>query len=364
MMKRILAAMFLFAVAVSLHAQAVSATVCDILKDPQGFNGKTVTIKGTVKIGLDEFVVVDADCGLPVNAIWLAYPEGTNAKSGPLAMVELQPASNFAGTVEEVQRAQVKLGWNKEFKQFDRLLSTQVKGGNMCLGCMKYEVAATLTGRLDGTRAEIKRDTGGKIVGISGFGNMNAYNARLVLGSVTDIVPHEIDYSKPAANNGTPVQIPEEFTGVQPKDQLHRAHDSFGNQGNNNGVVVGAVKNEVARKSETRSDDKSPDGVIFNVEFNQDRLKGDDLSRAMAHVGEHIADLRNPEAGIEQASVFQLEYRAWVTTAVFAIGSAQKSLTIPGGYEIWNSSWPQGDGVTNLENAVSSYLQTEAGLTK
>ncbi|MGP8251173.1 MAG: hypothetical protein ACLQHF_04015 [Terracidiphilus sp.] len=363
-MKRILAAVFLFALALSLHAQAIDATVCDILKDPQGFNGKIVKIKGTVKAGLDEFVVVDANCGLPVNAIWLSYPEGANAKSGPLAMVDLEPASNFAGTVEEVQRTQVKLEWNKDFKQFDQLLATPVKSANMCLGCMRYEVTATLTGRVDGTRAEIKRDASGKIVGISGFGNMNAYSARLVLGSVSDIVPHEIDYSKAPANSGTPVQVPEEFTGLPPKDQLQRAHDAYGNQGDNNGLVVGGIKNEASRKSGEKSDDKSPDGVIYNAEFNQERLKGDDLSRAMAHLGEHIADLRNPEAGMAQMSVYQLEYRAWVTTAVIAIGKGQKSLTIPGGYMIWNSSWPQDDGVTNLENAVSSYLQFEAGLTK
>jgi hypothetical protein len=363
-MKRILAAVFLFAAALSLHAQAVDATVCDILKDPQGFNGKIVKIKGTVKAGLDEFVVVDTNCGLPVNAIWLSYPEGTNAKSGPLAMVELQPAKNFAGTVEEVQRTPVKLEWNKDFKQFDQLLATPVKSSAMCLGCMRYEVAATLTGRIDGTKAEIKRDASGKIVGISGFGNMNAYNARLVLGTVADVVPHEIDYSKAPANNGNLTQIPEEFTGLQPKDQLHRAHESFGKEGDKNGVVVGAVKNEAGRKSGAKSDDKSPDGVICNAEFNQDRLKGDDLSRATAHLGEHIADLRNPEAGMAQMSVYQLEYRAWVTTAVAAIGNAQKSLTLPGGYLLWSSSWPQADGVANLESTVSSYLQFEAGLQK
>jgi hypothetical protein len=363
-MRRILAAVFLFAVALSLHAQAVDATVCDILKDPQGFNGKIVKIKGTVRSGLDEFVVVDADCGLPVNAIWLSYPEGTNAKSGPMAMVELQPARNFAGTAEEVQRTPVKLEWTKDFKQFDSLLGAPAKSGGMCLGCVKYEVAAILTGRLDGTRAEIKRDASGKIVGLSGFGNMNAYNARLVLSSVADVVPHELDYSKAAATSATPVQIPAEFTGLQPKDELPRAHEAYGAQDGKNGVVVGPTKNEAPKKSVAKSDSSSPDGVIFHAGVNPERLKGDDLSRVMAHLGEHIADLRNPEAGMAQMSVYQLEYRAWVTTAVAAIGRGQKLLTIPGSYVIWNSIWPKSDGVTNLENAVSSFLQADAAVTK
>jgi len=363
-MKRLLAAVFLFAVALSLHAQAVDATVCDILKDPQGFNGKMVKIKGTVKAGLDEFVVVDTSCGLPVNAIWISYPEGTNAKSGPMAMLEMQPAKNFAGTVEAVDRPAVKLEWNKDFKQFDQLLATPVKTANMCLGCMKYEVTVTLTGRVDGAKAEIKRDASGKIVGITGFGNMNAYNARLVVGTVTDIVPHDIDYSKAPASSGKTANIPEEFTGIQPKDQVHRAHQTYGEQGEDNGVVVGSVKNEAGRKGLEKSGKKSPDGVIFNAELNMDRLKGDDLSRASVHLGEHIADVRSPEAGLEQASLYQLEYRAWVTTVVVAIGNAQKSLTTPGGYVIWDSTWPQDQGIPNVESAVSSYLQAEAGLAK
>ena len=42
----------------------------------------------------------------------------------------------------------------------------------------------------------MKRDKAGKIVGFGGFGNMNAYPARLVLQSVSDVTPKEIDYSK------------------------------------------------------------------------------------------------------------------------------------------------------------------------
>jgi len=363
-MKRILAAVFLFAVALSLHAQAVDATVCDILKDPQGFNGKTVKIKATVRAGLDEFALVDTSCGLPQNAIWLSYPEGTNARSGPIAMVELQPARNFAGTVNEVQLEPLKLEWTKDLKQFDSLLSTPAKSSGVCLGCMRFDVEATLTGRIDGTKAEIKRDPSGKIVGISGFGNMNAYDARLVLSSVADIVPHEVDYSKPAATTGKLIQVPAEFPVSQPNSQLQRAHEPFGRLVGKNGVMIGVNKNEVGRKSGAKSDSTSPDGVIFNTAVNSERLKGDDLAQVMAHLGEHIADLRNPEAGMEHAGAYQLEYRAWVTTAVYAIGQTQKTLTIPGGYVIWSSSWPKGNGVSNLESAVSSFLSIEAGLSK
>jgi len=37
------------------------------------------------------------------------------------------------------------------------------------------------------------------VTGVGGFGNLNRYNARLVLQSVSDVVTQEIDYSKQVA---------------------------------------------------------------------------------------------------------------------------------------------------------------------
>jgi hypothetical protein len=39
-------------------------------------------------------------------------------------------------------------------------------------------------------------DGGGKVIGLSGFGNLNRYTARLVPQSVSEISPQEIDYVK------------------------------------------------------------------------------------------------------------------------------------------------------------------------
>ena len=74
--------------------------MCDVVKKPAPFDGKMVRIKGTVIAGFDEFVIKDAadpNCGYPVDAIWLHYPQGTKGKAGPVAIVEVQPAQNFAG---------------------------------------------------------------------------------------------------------------------------------------------------------------------------------------------------------------------------------------------------------------------------
>jgi hypothetical protein len=74
---------------VFLPAQIVDITICEILANPSSFDGKTVRVKGTVSAGFDEFVLKDAACNQPINAIWLAYPEGTKGKAGPAAFVQL-----------------------------------------------------------------------------------------------------------------------------------------------------------------------------------------------------------------------------------------------------------------------------------
>ncbi len=198
----ILACLISFGFGCDVHAQTaapqagapVDTTVCDVAKKPQALNGQIVRIKGTVIAGFDEFVITestDPNCGYPVNAIWLDYPPGTKGKAGPAAMVVVQPAKNFTGTLTPPTRAAVTLDKSKDFKQFDSLLAQKhEKGADMCLGCTRYSVTATLVGRLDSVAdATLKRDPSGKIVGFGGFGNMNAYPARLVLESVSDVTP-------------------------------------------------------------------------------------------------------------------------------------------------------------------------------
>jgi len=371
-MKRLLRIAFFCTFAISLHAQAVDATVCDILKDPQSFNGKIVRIKGTVSSGFDEFIIKAEDCNHHVDSIWLSYPEGTKAKSGPTAMLQLQPARNFTGTVTPVDRAPVTLDKSKDFKQFDSLLASPYKGGGMCLGCAKYEVSATLTGRLDTAEPALGRDASGKITAISGFGNLNAWPTRLVLQSVSDIALHEIDYSKAAAvtkgeaasdpGSGDPIAaahgIAKVFGPNNPLgSQVERAAAAFGKQGENNGVNVGfSGMNEASPLTEKAGSSASPDGVLYNCTFDSNRLKGNALALAIAHMGQHVADLR--DSPTSSATLYDLENRAWVTTALAAIGARQKTLTIPGGYIVWNAAWPPADINKLSSDALSEFLKT------
>jgi hypothetical protein len=359
-------------------AQTMDTTVCDILANPSSFDGKTVQIKGTVVAGFDEFVIKDLSCNQPINAIWLAYPEGTKAKAGPIAFLQIQLGKNNPGTVSGVSRAAVKLDKNnKNFKQFDSLLSTPVKIGGICLGCVRYTVTATLVGRLDGTKdAALVRDGSGKVISANGFGNLNRYTARLVLESVADISSQEIDFSKAAttakdesqreSSGGDPVAAAHQVAralgpGSQAGEQVEKAAAAFGKEGEDNGVEVGfGVANEVPKNDGAKGAKNSSDGLLFNSLFDADRLKGSALSIAISHVGAHIADIRGPQppAGMNP---YDAEYRAWQVTVLCALGSRQNILTLPGNFVAWNSAWPPADRNKMVDNAITKYLTDWAG---
>src|SRR5215467_10478435 len=211
---------------VFVPAQVADVSVCDILANPQSFDGKIVRVKGTVSAGFDEFVLKDAGCNQSINAIWLAYPPGTKGKAGPTAFVQLQLARNNPAATSNANRSPVKIDKNKEFKQFDSLLSTPYKSGGMCLGCTRYTVTATLVGRLDGVKeAGVTRDSAVKFVNANGFGNLNLYRARLVLQTVADISPKEIDYSR--VSSTTKDDSERESGGGDPVAAAHQAARAF-----------------------------------------------------------------------------------------------------------------------------------------
>jgi hypothetical protein len=361
----------------ALSAQTVDASVCDILANPMSFDGKTVRIKGSVVAGLEVFTIKDPSCGTPVqtNAIWLAYPEGSKAKAGPAVFVQLQLSKNNPAQPLEVKRSRLKLERNKEFKQFDSLLSTPFQTGGMCLGCVRYMVNATLVGRLDGAKVPgVLRNDSGQNTDANGFGNLNFYTARLVLESVSNVSPIEIDYSKAgavtkddsqgvASGGGDPIaaahQLARTLASGDPLDseKLERAAAAFGKEGEDNGVEVGfGVPNEVPKSDTIKAESNSPDGLLFNCTFDMDRLKGAALVRAITHVGAHIADIRNSKSPRPGSSPFGLELGAWEVTVISASGSRPKTLTLPGGFLIWNSDWPHPDRFRMFGDAIDKYL--------
>ena len=91
---------------------------CDILANPQSFDGKIVRVKGTVIAGFEEFAIKGSGCNQTVNAIWLAYPESTKGKAGPVAFLRLQLGKNNPASVTNVRRSPITLDKNKDFEEF------------------------------------------------------------------------------------------------------------------------------------------------------------------------------------------------------------------------------------------------------
>jgi hypothetical protein len=351
----------------SLAAQIIDSTVCDILANPQSFDGKIVRIDGIVIAGFEEFAIEGSGCNQMVNAIWLAYPEGTKGKAGPAALLRLQLGKNHPAAVTNVSRAPVTLDKNKDFKDFDNLLSTPAKTNGMCLGCVKFTVIATLVGRLDGTKdTGLIRDSSGKVTGLGGFGNLNRYNARLVLQSVSEISSQEIDYAKGgAAASDDTASASRSFTpGAPTADQVKRAADAFGAPGTDNGVSVGfSGANEIPKDDTAKASANSPDGLLFNVTFDGERLKGPAMEVAMSHVGTHIADIRSPQIEISNLSVYGAEFRAWQTSVLSAAAAKVKTLTLPGGYVIYSQSGANSDLGKNAYDGISGFLANWANIT-
>ena len=68
-------------------------------KNPKSFDGKIVRIKGTVVAGFDDFIVKDSEpCGYQVERNLAFLSPGDEGQGRPRAILQIQPAHNFAGT--------------------------------------------------------------------------------------------------------------------------------------------------------------------------------------------------------------------------------------------------------------------------
>ena len=147
-------------------AQSVQTSVCDVTRSPASFDGKIVRLRATVVSGFEAFGIRDPG-NEKCDVIWLTYPGG-----GPVASTSFGPAT------PNLQRAPVSLKNDRQLKRFQKLLNAEMyprSRGNICMACTRYEVTATMTGRLD---------YAGKG---RGFGHMNAFETQLVLESVADV---------------------------------------------------------------------------------------------------------------------------------------------------------------------------------
>jgi hypothetical protein len=172
----------------------IQTSICDVFGDSHQFDGKTVRLKAIIITGFEVFAIKDPqeDC----SRIWLTYPGG-----GPSTLLSID------SKVPVINRPNVALRRDNNFKEFENLISAEMYprvDGSVCIGCNRYRVTATLTGRID-----VAPDN-------SGFGHLNTYKARLMLASVDDFVFEDMagNYD-PELYSTTPVRFPRgDLTGI------------------------------------------------------------------------------------------------------------------------------------------------------
>ena len=72
----------------------------------------------------------------------------------------------------------------------------------------------------------------------------------------------------------------------------------------------------------------------------------------------------HPPAGLENAGIYELEYRGWTTTVLSAIAASQKTLILPGGVLLWSAAWPPADRDSHLNQGITSFLSDEELLSR
>ena len=352
-------------VAAAGHGQVVDASVCDVVNHPTKFDGKMVRVKGVVSADFDSLIVRGDSCD---SALWLNYPAGTKAKSGPAAILTMQlAAGSTAAAPAWASRPAVVLERNADFATFDTLLSTKVKTPGSCLGCVKNDVMATLVGRVDGTdNAGLVRDASGAVKSLDGFGNLSGYPVRLVLQSVSGATAQEIDFTKApkvkddgqGSGDKDYAKLARAAEAAFPKGgdaaaTLDRAINAYGAPGVDNGVTVG-FGGTADLVDESKSSKSAAGGVVFLVRFDTDKLKGDALSRALTHEGSEIASEKETSVPAYRT----VEAQAWQAVLLTTIGEHGKSLTLPGGIVMWNTDWAQADQTSKASDALNEYVNT------
>lgn len=141
--------------------------VCDIAKQPEQFNGKTLTVRSRINFAFEEFELSAATCDGPkIEGIWLEYGRGPKR----------QPTIWCCGDM--VPRDRLKLVQNDEFRKFRHYLTAH------------YSVTATITGRVDAVRPQ-PCPNGKGLCCDGGFGHLGFSCARLVIQSVSDVVAEQ-----------------------------------------------------------------------------------------------------------------------------------------------------------------------------
>jgi hypothetical protein len=162
----------------------VKATVCEIVKDPQRFQGELVSVHDRVRISFENFELSAAECkDQQIDGIWLEYGKGPKRQPTIWCCGDLTP------------RDPLVLVQNSEFRRFHHFLTAEKRTkGCYRWQCYAYQVTATLTGRIDAV-VPTPCPNGSSCCFGGGFGHFGMSCARLVIQSVADVVVQPVDGS-------------------------------------------------------------------------------------------------------------------------------------------------------------------------
>jgi hypothetical protein len=154
-----------------LPSQPVKTTLCELVKEPERFNGKVVSLRGRVLIGFENFRLDTGHCdGNKLGDVWLEYGRGP----------KWQPTTWCCGNM--VPRDPLPVVQNQDFKMFHEHLTAQSRRHYL------YEITATLTGRFDAVDTVICPDGTHRCPKQNGFGHLGMSPFRLVIESISDVV--------------------------------------------------------------------------------------------------------------------------------------------------------------------------------
>lgn len=181
----------------TIQPKPIETTVCRITENPSAFNNKLVRVRGHVEVNFEYSVLEDDGCS---DGLWFALADG----SGPPGLVMTvngwgKPGGkNSKGAL--IKPVPVKLVRDSNFEKFEHYMAVKAEA-KPCMNdplqptpanCAVDRVTATFTGRIDSVSKEIhaahmKRSPFDHNDG-KGFGQMEMFDAQLVLQSVEDVV--------------------------------------------------------------------------------------------------------------------------------------------------------------------------------
>jgi hypothetical protein len=144
--------------------------VCQLMANPDAFDGKMITVRVAIAIGFEDFEMVASQCRRrAANGIWLEYARGPKH----------QPTTWCCGEIRSHDPIALKMDHN--FHELDRYLRATRKQEP------EYDVTVTLSGRFDSAPAVLCPDGKSLCAKEGGFGHFGVYTSRLVIESVADV---------------------------------------------------------------------------------------------------------------------------------------------------------------------------------